>query len=56
MRGRWFGSRRADLSELPPQVAEVIGSKDFKKAAVGACAPGSSQANFTTYRVAILFY
>jgi uncharacterized protein YkwD len=46
----------ADLSQLPSQVAEVIASKDLKKAAVGACAPGPSQANFTTYRVAILFY
>jgi hypothetical protein len=46
----------ADLSQLPPQVVEVIGSKDFKRAAVGACAPGTSQPNFTIYRVAILFY
>jgi Cysteine-rich secretory protein family len=45
-----------DLTQLPSQVLDVIASKDLKKAAVGACAPGSSQANFTTYRVAILFY
>ena len=45
-----------DLSQLPAQVVEVIASKDFRKAAVGACAPGSSRANFTTYRIAILFY
>ena len=45
-----------ELNELPPQVVDVIDGKDFRKAAVGACAPGSSQTNFTTYRVAILFY
>jgi len=45
-----------DLSQLPSQIVDVITSRNFKKAAVGACAPGSSQANFTTYRVAILFY
>jgi hypothetical protein len=45
-----------DLGQLPAQVVEVIASRDFKKAAVGACAPNSGQANFTTYRVAILFY
>ena len=45
-----------DLSQLPAQVVEVIASKDLRKAAVGACAPGPSRANFTTYRVAILFY
>jgi hypothetical protein len=45
-----------DLSQLPAQVAQQIRSGDFKKAAVGACAPGTSQASFTTYRVAILFY
>jgi hypothetical protein len=45
-----------DLSQLPSQVAQQIRSGDFRKAAVGACAPEPSQANFTTYRVAILFY
>jgi hypothetical protein len=45
-----------DLNELPSQVAQQIRSGDFRKAAVGACAPGPSQANFTTYRIAILFY
>jgi len=45
-----------DLSQLPAQVEEQIRSGDFKKAAVGACATGPSQANFTTYRVAIIFY
>ncbi len=45
-----------DLTQLPSQVAQQIRSGDFRKAAVGACAPQPDQANFTTYRVAILFY
>jgi hypothetical protein len=45
-----------DLSHLPGQVEQQIRAGDFKRAAVGACAPSSSQAQFTTYRVAILFY
>lgn len=45
-----------DLSQLPGQVVQVIHSRDFRKAAVGACVPTASQAGFTTYRVAILFY
>ena len=45
-----------DLSQLPSQVVQVIRSRDFRKAAVGACAPTASQAEFTTYRVAIAFY
>lgn len=45
-----------DLSQLPSQVVQVIHSRDFHKAAVGACAPTASQAAFTTYRVAIVFY
>lgn len=45
-----------DLGELPSQVAQAIRSRDFQKAAVGACAPAASQAAFTTYRIAIVFY
>lgn len=45
-----------DLGQLPAQVLEIIASRNFSKAAVGACTPGSTQVNFTTYRVAILFY
>lgn len=45
-----------DLTQLPSQVIEQIRAADFKNAAVGACTPGPSQADFTTYRVAILFY
>jgi hypothetical protein len=46
----------ADLSQLPGQVEQQIRNGDFQKAAVGACAPEPSQALFTMYRVAILFY
>jgi hypothetical protein len=48
-----------DLSRLPSQVTIQIRGGDFRKAAVGACAPQpsqASQASFTTYRVAILLY
>jgi hypothetical protein len=46
----------ADLGQLPDQVARQIRNGDFRKAAVGACSEQSGQTNFTTYRVAILFY
>jgi hypothetical protein len=45
-----------DLSHLPSQVQQQIRSGDFRRAAVGACAPTPDQADFTTCRVAILFY
>jgi uncharacterized protein YkwD len=45
-----------DLGQLPAQVLQIIASRNFRKAAVGACAPGSTQVDFTNYRVAILFY
>ena len=45
-----------DITHLPSQVIQVIHSHDFRKAAVGACTPTASQAEFTTYRVAIVFY
>lgn len=45
-----------DLSRLPDPVAQQIRNGGFGRAAVGACAPGASQANFTVYRVAIVFY
>ena len=44
-----------DLSQLPSQVAQQIRRGDFRKAAVGACSP-QGEGDFTTYRVAILFY
>lgn len=45
-----------DLSRLPDQVRQQIRRGDFRRAAVGACAPGASQESFTVYRVAIVFY
>lgn len=45
-----------DLSHLPAQVQQEIRGGDFRRAAVGACAPTANQAEFTTYRVAIVFY
>jgi len=43
------------LSQLPSAVVQEIRGKDFTRAAVGACAPPAGE-DFTTYRVAILFY
>ena len=45
-----------DLSHLPGEALQAIQTGDFRKAAVGACSPDPSQASFTRYRVAILFY
>jgi uncharacterized protein YkwD len=45
-----------DLSRLPSEAEQAIRGGDFRKAAVGACTPDPSQASFTRYRVAILFY
>lgn len=45
-----------DLSHLPAQVEQQIRNGDFRRAAVGACAPTANQSQFTTYHVAILFY
>ena len=45
----------SDLSQLPAAVLQQIRAKGFARAAVGACPPPSGE-DFTTYRVAILFY
>ena len=45
-----------DLTQLPSQVAQQIRSAGFTRATVGACAPQQNNPDFTTYRVAILFY
>ncbi len=45
-----------DLSRLPSEAEQQIQGGDFRKAAVGACAPDPSQASFARYRIAILFY
>jgi len=46
----------SDLSQLPSQVAQQLRSGQYTKAAVGACSPGQSEGNFTSYRVAVLLY
>ena len=46
----------SDLSQLPSQVAQQLRTGQYTKAAVGACSPGGSQGNFTSYRVAVLLY
>ena len=46
----------SDLSQLPSEVAQQLRSGQYTKAAVGACSPGGSQGNFTSYRVAVLLY
>lgn len=45
----------SDLTQLPSAVVQEIRGRDFARAAVGACAPPGGK-DFTTYRVAILFY
>jgi len=42
-----------ELSKLPDQVAQQLGSGQFTRAAVGAC---KSEGTFTTYRVAVVLY
>jgi cysteine-rich secretory family protein len=59
----WSGQRPAsvvryetsDLSRLPDDVAQKLGSGKFHTAAVGACDAGSS-AGFTRFRIAILLF
>jgi Cysteine-rich secretory protein family len=46
----------SDLSQLPSQIAQQLRSGQFTRAAVGACSPGQSQGNFTSYRVAVLLF
>ena len=53
---RWQG----DVGRLPGDLSARLASGMFSRAAIGACAPqhdpGSSQAAFTAYRVAVLLY
>ena len=50
---RWQG---ADLA-LPQPLVDLVRSRHFGTAAVGACAPGgSAAAGFTNYRVAVLLF
>src|ERR1700735_380845 len=50
---RWEGS---DLSRLPDVLEQKIASKQYHKAAVGACDSGNPSQGFTTYKVAVLLY
>lgn len=53
---RW---QSADITNLPPQMAQALASGQFKQATVGACAPqgnGSGAPVFSGYRVAVLLY
>ena len=53
---RWQG----DVGRLQGDLSARLASGMFSRAAIGACAPqhdpGSSQAAFTAYRVAVLLY
>jgi hypothetical protein len=50
---RWEGS---DLSRLPDVLEQKIASKQYHRAAVGACDSGNPSQGFTTYKVAVLLY
>jgi Cysteine-rich secretory protein family len=50
---RWQG---ADLSRLPPALADQLASGRFHQAAVGSCTPQGVAGDFTVYRVAVLLY
>ena len=53
---RW---QSADITNLPPQMAQALASGQFKQASIGACAPqgnGTGAPVFSGYRVAVLLY
>jgi hypothetical protein len=53
---RW---QSADITNLPPQLAQQLASGQFKQGSVGACAPQGDNAGgpvFSGYRVAVLLY
>lgn len=53
---RW---QSADITNLPPQLAQQLASGVFKQASVGACAPQGDAGGgpvFSGYRVAVLLY
>lgn len=50
---RWQGS---DLTSLPHALQERLASGDYRRAAVGSCAPQGDRATFTVYRMAVLLY
>jgi Cysteine-rich secretory protein family len=50
---RWEGS---DLSRLPDSLEQKIATRQYHKAAVGACDSGSPTQGFTTYKLAVMLY
>jgi hypothetical protein len=50
---RW---QSADLTHLPQNLVNRLGSREYKLASVGACTPQGDQTAFTQYRVAVLLY
>jgi len=53
---RW---QSADITTLPPQLAQALASKQYWDATVGACEPqggGAGKPVFSGYRVAVLLY
>ncbi len=50
---RWQG---AELGQLPQQLVNRLGSREYQLASVGACSPQGDQQAFTQYRIAVLLY
>jgi len=50
---RW---QAGDLTELPQQLLERLGSGRYREAAVGSCAAQRVEGPFSAYRVAVLLY
>ena len=50
---RW---QDADVSRLPKDLIDHLASGQYRKAAVGSCAPSRVEGDFTVYRVAVLLY
>lgn len=50
---RWQDS---DLTRLPDNLAQQLGSGHYHEAQVGSCEPSGEAGNFTAYRIAVLLY
>ena len=50
---RW---QDADLTHLPPQLADRIESGKYRQAAVGSCPAQNLEGSFTAYRLAVILY
>ncbi|SRR6266568_1498689 len=50
---RWQDS---DLTSLPKNLVERLGSRQYHQAAIGSCSPTGVDGTFTAYRVAVLLY